>query len=76
MNKTIAMLTIVSAALAAAAGAVPAFAQTASTGAFANPNHATATGSASSTGPSGSSAGTIAVCPDFATFRGSCSESA
>ena len=76
MNKTIAMLTIVSAAFAVSVGAVPAFAATASTGSFATSDFAAATGSASSNGPSGSSAGFAAFCPDFATFGGSCSESA
>ena len=74
MNKTIAMLTMVSAAFAVAAGAVPAFAATASTGAFANNNFAAATGTASTSGFSGSAAGNPAFCPDFISI-GSCSES-
>jgi hypothetical protein len=51
-------------------------AATASTGAFADPNFAAATGSASSSGPSGSSAGFVALCPDFVAIGGTCSESA
>jgi hypothetical protein len=52
-----------------------AFAQTASVGTFADPNIAAATGAASSTGPSGSAAGVIAICPPFVVIRGSCSAS-
>ncbi len=49
-------------------------AATASTGAFANSNFAAATGTASTSGFSGSAAGNPAVCPDFIAI-GSCSES-
>ena len=51
-------------------------AQTASTGAFADPDFAAATGAASSRGPSGSSAGLVAICPNFVAINGACSESA
>jgi hypothetical protein len=51
-------------------------AQTASTGAFADSDFAAASGTASSRGPSGSSAGFVAVCPSFVAIGGTCSESA
>jgi hypothetical protein len=65
-------------AVAALAAALPtiahtAYAASATTGAFATNDFAAATG-AGSTSVSGSSAGVIAACPNFASFGGSCSE--
>lgn len=80
MKKTMTLLVAVSAVVAAVGLAiVPAMtytasAATASVGAFASNDFAAATGTASVTGFSGSSAGIIALCPDFAAF-GACSES-
>jgi hypothetical protein len=51
-------------------------AATASVGSFADDTIAAATGAASSTGPSGSSSGVIAICPGFVVIHGSCSVSA
>jgi hypothetical protein len=74
---------LIVAAMAAAIGlvTVPAMthtasAATASIGSLAIDDFAVGSSSASSSGPSGSSTGTIAVCPDFVSIHGTCSESA
>jgi uncharacterized membrane protein len=79
MNKstTVAVLGAIL-AVAALAAALPtmihtAYAASATTGAFATNDFAAATG-AGSTSVSGSSAGFIAACPNFAAAGGSCSE--
>ena len=83
MNKTTTFAVLGAiVAVAALAAALPTmthtvYAATASTGAFADDSigFAAGTGSASSTGGSGSASGFAALCPNFAASGGTCSQS-